>query len=435
MTNEEIFRELRKTSPDISGVGTSRKITKGVKTDIPCITIFVNKKKPKSELRKGEIIPREIGNRLTDVVQATFNALPLLALKPMAVWEEGGDRTLKYRPAPGGISVGHKDISAGTLGGWVYKESKRCILSNNHVLCNVNLGEVGDSIYQPGPYDGGVEADRIAGLLDWEVIILSPPEPNDSTDCAIAEVDNIDNVDLQIADLTQEVKYIGSPVVGMETIKSGRTTAITEGPVDIIDLAIDVNYGEGYGIAHFVNLVGMAVDDYIYGGDSGSWCLQKKEDGDPDTILGLLFAGTAAGWGIAMLASKVFELLDITLVAPINLKGTITAGGLPAQGAYVLAYNLNTSELHHTTTNELGEYELTPGHKDEVILVSVHFTTDEVYQAASQLTLKNSPDETLNFTLETYDAVANGQTVDFRMYGLDWLIADLNLRKYVSVWY
>lgn len=61
----------------------------------------------------------------------------------------------RHRPAPGGVSVAHVKVTAGTLGSraiglaapW---NNRHLILSNNHVLANSNNASVGDSIVQPG---------------------------------------------------------------------------------------------------------------------------------------------------------------------------------------------------------------------------------------------------------------------------------------------
>src|SRR5262245_56479469 len=48
--------------------------------------------------------------------------------------------TLRRRPAPNGVSIGHYAITAGTLGCLVTNGSTTFILSNNHVLADENLG-------------------------------------------------------------------------------------------------------------------------------------------------------------------------------------------------------------------------------------------------------------------------------------------------------
>jgi hypothetical protein len=76
----------------------------------------------------------------------------------------------RIRPAPGGVSVAHFQVTAGTIGclsiGRTAPSNTRLmILSNNHVLVNSNSAVFGDCICQPGPADGGrCPQDQIAIL-------------------------------------------------------------------------------------------------------------------------------------------------------------------------------------------------------------------------------------------------------------------------------
>ena len=54
------------------------------------------------------------------------------------------DPTDKFRPAPGGVSVGIPSVTAGTLGGWVWDKTDDTIvmLTNDHIIgdsAGVNL--------------------------------------------------------------------------------------------------------------------------------------------------------------------------------------------------------------------------------------------------------------------------------------------------------
>ena len=74
----------------------------------------------------------------------------------------------RFRPAPGGVSIGHFRITAGTLGCLVKKNDKLFILSNNHVLANSNEADIGDAILQPAPDDGGQNPqDKIGELSEY----------------------------------------------------------------------------------------------------------------------------------------------------------------------------------------------------------------------------------------------------------------------------
>jgi len=143
---------------NVVATGIGYKITKGEKTSTPSIVCSVVKKLPASSLSARDIVPATVNNIPTDVVETG----PIRALQ---------SHTGKYRPAPGGVSIGHRDITAGTLGCLVKKSGQIVILSNNHVLANSNDASPSDPILQPGPYDGGkYPDDHIANLQEFASI-------------------------------------------------------------------------------------------------------------------------------------------------------------------------------------------------------------------------------------------------------------------------
>lgn len=99
-------------------------------------------------------------------------------------------------PVPTGVSVGHPDITAGTIAARVKKDTEVFILSNNHVLANINQGIPGDPILQPGTFDGGTADDAIANLTDFQPIAFCDVffiwlicDQTNTMDAAIAESD------------------------------------------------------------------------------------------------------------------------------------------------------------------------------------------------------------------------------------------------------
>jgi S1-C subfamily serine protease len=70
-------------------------------------------------------------------------------------------RTRSHRPLVCGVSVGHRDITAGTLGCFVTIDAGAAILSNNHVLADENRAKIGDPIIQPAQYDDGGAPDDV----------------------------------------------------------------------------------------------------------------------------------------------------------------------------------------------------------------------------------------------------------------------------------
>jgi len=137
----------------VIGMAPGKKRSRGQPVDHPghALVVFVSNKVPLMTLAEEDRVPDDVGGITTDVVP----------MDPPVI-----QHTRRHRPAPGGVSVGHYAISAGTLGAVVrdLTTGEKMILSNNHVLANSNDAREGDPIYQPGPHDGGGSSDRIARL-------------------------------------------------------------------------------------------------------------------------------------------------------------------------------------------------------------------------------------------------------------------------------
>ena len=299
---EKHLKKLKRKK-NIVGIGIGYKHVNGKKTDELCIQFSVRAKMASQDLKKKDLIPKDINGAKTDVVQ-------------LGEIKSEQDPKLRWRPAPAGVSVGHRDITAGTLGIWVKKNGKWCILSNNHVLANSNDGNIGESILQPAPYDSGNISNVIA-LLSEFVAIEWTEAPSDClfsslfakvvnwfmklfgrksrlkaiqiqagtnlVDAALAEVIkdvDVDNKILKIGKITK----IGYGELGMKIKKYGRTTAYTEGEIIQVDASILVSYGEGKNAWFEDQLV---AGNMSAGGDSGSVVISDEND-----LVGLLFAGS-----------------------------------------------------------------------------------------------------------------------------------------------
>lgn len=165
----------------------------------------------------------------------------------------------RVRPARPGYSVGHYQITAGTIGAGAYDlkpypgmPTRYYVLSNNHVLANSNDARLGDPILQPGPYDGGTLPQDALGRLSRFVPIRFDGACN-YADAAIAEV-SIDEID-------RDIYWNGYPAsigraarIGMLVKKTGRTANFTTGKVTAIAATVNVNYGEGQ-VAKFCNQI------------------------------------------------------------------------------------------------------------------------------------------------------------------------------------
>ncbi len=286
-------RELLR-KPNAVAIGVGYKISGGVQTDEPAVIVSVKQKMPLAQLSASDAVPKTVGGVKTDVIETG----EIVAFQ---------DPRQKMRPARPGISIGHYQITAGTLGCLARKNGETLILSNNHVLANSNNARVGDPIWQPGKADGGTSADQIGTLSEFIAIAFdgaSPPpigclaqllaffgvkpramqnEPgNNKVDCALARPTTPDLVTPDILNIGVPIG-VGAATLGTPVQKSGRTTGYTTGTIQQIDVTVSVNYGGP--IATFTGqLMAGAMSQ---GGDSGSAVLDMSK-----RVVGLLFAGS-----------------------------------------------------------------------------------------------------------------------------------------------
>jgi len=302
---------------NVVGCGVGYREVAGVRTDELAVIVSVVKKIPQHQLAPSDHVPESLEGVRTDV------------------WETGTFRSLqaptdKWRPAPGGVSIGHIDITAGTLGCLVSREGQIYILSNNHVLANSNQGQPGDPILQPGPHDGGTLEDQIATLeafvpinfgawsptcpfatgvgaiLNWLArlvgsrhrfsVFQEDPTMN-LVDAALARPLSDDLVEKRILEIG-EPQGVAVGTLGMAIQKSGRTTGFTTGEIQQVDATVQVSYGIGNTATFADQLVAGAMSS---GGDSGSAVLDESS-----CVIGLLFAGSTS----ATIINRIQNVLD-----------------------------------------------------------------------------------------------------------------------------
>lgn len=222
-------------------------------------------KLPRAALAEREAVPGIVAGFTTDVIAI-------------------GDLVAHRRPVRCGVSIGHPDVTAGTLGCLLSHGDDRFLLSNNHVLADVNRASPGDAILQPGLIDGGDLRDPIAELADFEPIDFD--EPN-LMDAAIARL-------YRAGDALPEIEIIGRvadpPVVAslyQSLRKYGRTTRHTVGVVTGLSEDMYVRFDRRR--AAFVDqlaVVGVG-GAFSENGDSGALAV----DSVTRRPVGLLFAG------------------------------------------------------------------------------------------------------------------------------------------------
>lgn len=310
---------------NVVGVGLGYKFSQGVSTGELSLVVSVTHKVHPSALAQQDLVPRALDGIKTDVVETgLFHAFQ----------SEPRDR---WRPTvPPGASIGHYRVTAGTFGCLVRREDSVFILSNNHVLADVNQGRAGDSILQPGPADGGTADDRIAVLADYVPLDFGTAEP----ECSIADwsarllnyvagafgsrhklravkqTPGVNRVDAALAEpvspdvVTREILHIGAPTgtatgaLGEAVQKTGRTSGYTRGTITQIDATVRIDY-EGPSALFTGQLVASPMSQR---GDSGSAVLDTA-----GRVVGLLFAGSEAAT-IVNPIDEVLSALNVELV-------------------------------------------------------------------------------------------------------------------------
>jgi hypothetical protein len=240
---------------------------------------------------RGEIDVRYIG-------RVAKRALP---------WHQRQNRPLRI-----GGSIGHVDVTAGTLGAFVRsrEDAGTLILSNNHVLANENRSKAGDPIIQPGALDQGANpGDRVASLLRF--VRLRRHAAN-RLDCAVASVGK--NVKFSVRTLAGLGKLAGlGPELldeGAPVAKVGRTTGTTRGRVTAFEMDnVIVAYDMGeVKFDNQIEIEGAEGGAFSDGGDSGSLIVDAGVQG-----VALLFSGSdqggANGHGLTY-ANPLRQVLD-----------------------------------------------------------------------------------------------------------------------------
>ena len=280
------------------------------------VTVLVSRKLPMAALAKDDVIPFIA---YSDAIGAE---IPTDVLEVGDVKALNINRKDRHRPAPGGVSIGHFKISAGTLGSRVYdvETKQRLILSNNHVLANSNDAQPGDLILQPGAADGGRPGtdDEFAKLLRFQPIqfgssaptcpiatntarflnaaarglgrahrlqaVKANPQAVNLIDAAVA----IPNESGELLDRIEDIGIIedwAEVELGDPIRKSGRTTETTEGTILVMDATVQVSYGPSGSATFEGQIIGGPMSA---GGDSGSLGVIATDA----YAFGLLFAGS-----------------------------------------------------------------------------------------------------------------------------------------------
>ncbi|HEX4037118.1 MAG TPA: hypothetical protein VHX37_03590 [Acidobacteriaceae bacterium] len=243
------------------------------------------------------------------------------------------------------------DCCGGTLGALVEDpQDNEYILSNNHVLAESDQGRVGDTIDQPGLIDGACtplsrpgSTLHPVGSLRYFVPLASRQTNVDAALAAVAPgtVDpNGSILGLGTPGANQALtaappmagrgETLDAANLGMEVVKSGRTTGLTCSSLSAVALTVKVDYykdcaeTQPYTTKTYTNQIGISGSHFTDSGDSGALVL----DASNAQAIGLYFAGGTDGDGhglsVANPIGDVLHALSTEAGTPLTLVGTNT---------------------------------------------------------------------------------------------------------------
>ena len=301
---EEVEGELL-SRPGVTGVDIGYKEVAGRPTDRLAIRVLVEKKR---DVPEDEEIPKEIEGHPTDVIERRFELH--VARVPVGQIQLQQDVGI-YDPLRGGIGIGPcREIGGyvyvGTLGTFVVDRTTGLeqMLSNFHVMAVDEGHAVGDQMCNPARVDGGACPANVVGALRNQSL-------GGEVDCAVAD-HTARAWAAEIVDVGA-VRGTNQTAIGESVRKRGRTTLLTAGTVDTVDLTTTIDYGNGIGEVMLTRQIGINPDTqrnpkFSDHGDSGAVVVN-----DANEVVGLNFAGDESGYAIANPISSVLETLGVDM--------------------------------------------------------------------------------------------------------------------------
>lgn len=292
-----------KDQPGVTGLLVGKKRTEGQVLDDLGVCVLVEKKKPKSQLKSTEVVPKTIDGIKTDVQETGGPSKPLLL--------QSSPRS-RYDIVQPGISIGPEGFEgSGTIGLIVNDdtESEICFLTCWHVVAPHQLAPE-TYIIQPGRPDGGRDTtDRCGEAGRYEISTYG--------DAALVTLSR--DYAVSVLSTHQIVTALASASVGDQVKKMGRSTGETEGEVAGTGyLAVDYSdWGQGT-----INVTGFIfepltdpTEEIVASGDSGA-LVYKPSSGAGLGILTSVFENSGTVTGFACNLATVLTQLNASLLSP-----------------------------------------------------------------------------------------------------------------------
>ena len=272
----------------------------------------------------------------------------LLASAPVA-WADPGPHNADYDTnVPMGVSGGNiahferRYCYGGTLGALVQRDGTRYILGNNHVLARTNKGQAGEDIVQPGLNDSGCRQDpgeAVGDLSEWVELrwTRGRNRPVNYVDAAVAQARANVDASGRILDIGTPSTDVIQDNPGLAVKKSGRTTGLTTGRIQSVNVSVSVDYGGG-NIAYFEDQFTVTPGSFSDGGDSGS--LIVEDVASAPRAVGLLYAGSDA-YTLGNPICRVLGAFGITMVGSGG-----TSSGCPSAPSSATNQTVGVKERH-----------------------------------------------------------------------------------------
>jgi len=220
---------------------------------------------------------------------------------------------------------------SGTLGSMVEDaDENEYILSNNHVLADVNKAKPGQLILQPGLIDVSCFRAKSNAVATFSSSVkIRFGGPSNQVDTALAAVipGQVSPDIMFVGGIADSV--VSEPALGMPVQKMGRTTCLTTGAVQATDANVTINYSDDPKhprLANFINQIvltgSVLTPTFGAAGDSGSLVVTQ---GDCPQAVALLFAGNSSGFVLANPITSVLSATSTSMVGTCSIPASQSA--------------------------------------------------------------------------------------------------------------
>jgi hypothetical protein len=225
----------------------------------------------------------------------------LLLVAGSLVADSGPDhqakQTLPIKLGTSGGSIADRSRAfccGGTLGAAVNYSGALHILSNNHVLARSGAAADGEDTIQPGLIDVGCNGSLANVVGDFIGDVVPLGTANVDAALSLARANAVSETG-EILDIGVPCSAMQTPAVGLNVMKSGRTTGFTESSIESVSADVSVQYQRGCGSGRrftitYTDQVVVSGAEFSDAGDSGSLILSN--DGSPNPVA-LLYAGSS----------------------------------------------------------------------------------------------------------------------------------------------